>query len=112
MDYTLGLLPHLPNKYNFTLKDKLFTLSMELIDRATRANQIKVKTPADLRERLRLQNELLATLVIMDQLLQLAVRQKLLAPAKLERWSALCLEVRKMTLCWIKSDYQRQGRPS
>ena len=110
IDYTLCLLAHLPKKYNFTLKDKLFALAMELIDHACRANQIKIRTLADYRERLRLQNELLATLVVMDQLLQLAVRQKLLTPTQIERWAALCLEVRKMTLGWMKSDQQRQGK--
>lgn len=95
-----------PKRERWTIANRIVVVALEIMEQADFANSIYVTTASDYTLRRTAQTSAIASTARLLGLIDLAYVRYKIAGEKIEYWTSLVLEVRKLLIGWRKADYK------
>lgn len=96
-----------PKRYRFTLVSRMQNLSLEIIEKLYRANEVYVRDQTSFERRLTLQHEAITAVKLLGYMSLIAREQQAILPKQYERVSKLVSDCQNLTGAWINADRKR-----
>lgn len=109
--YILTVTVKSPKQFRFSLVSRLHGYSLEVIEKAYRANEVYVSggDKSAREKRLAFQHEALTALKLLSYLSQLSMEQGCILPKQYEQISKKVSDCQNLLGAWINSDRKRTG---
>ena len=96
-----------PNKYRFTIANRVCDLVLDIFQHVQEANELDVSDPQEFRERQYEQKKALTECKTALFLVELSHECKRMSAEQCAAWSNYILDVKRMTAKWKKQDRER-----
>lgn len=109
--YIMTVTDKSPKRFRFTLTSRLQNLSLDIIEKLYRANEVFVKK-GDVEkaaQRLAYQHEALTSIKLLSYMAQLAMEQGCILPKQYEQITKKASDCQNLLGAWINSDRKRLG---
>jgi len=109
-DYTIRICSNeknFPKRHRWSITGKIVDDSIAIHDYVRKANSIYVKMESDFKTRRQYQNQAIATIDAMLGKMDIAYKMFKIDDNRIEHWTGIIIEVRKLLRGWRKSDYRK-----
>ncbi|MCL2110267.1 hypothetical protein FWH30_01660 [Microgenomates group bacterium] len=101
-DMTLTVTTNFPRQYAHVFRDRIVKLSVDAVWLVTEANTMRVVDEKSFRECRRYQERTLASIRMLEMLMQQAIRLEVVSTSKMGKWCGLLTEAKRMYYGWVE----------